>query len=183
MELLKPGLLLISDPFLKDKNFIRTVILICDHQTDGSVGFVINKTYDYNIGYLVSGLEDCNFPVYVGGPVQVDTIHFLHQRPDLIEGGYAVSNNIYWGGNFEQVKILLQEKKLTQKDIKFFIGYSGWDAEQLAEEIKEKSWITRTANKQLVFNKNTDILWKQALQGLGGEYELMANYPLDPQYN
>ncbi|MFX5801490.1 YqgE/AlgH family protein, partial [Acinetobacter baumannii] len=83
-----------------------------DHQTDGSVGFVINKKYDYPIGYLVSGLEDCDFPVYVGGPVETDSVHFLHQRPDLIEGGFAVTKNIYWGGNFEQVKILLQQKLL-----------------------------------------------------------------------
>jgi putative transcriptional regulator len=183
MELISPGLLLISDPFLKDQNFVRTVVLICDHQTDGSVGFVINKKYDYPIGYLVSGLEECDFPVYVGGPVETDSIHFLHQRPDLIEGGFAVTKNIYWGGNFEQVKVLLQQKILTQKDIRFYIGYSGWDAEQLEGEIKEKSWITRTAAQQLIFSKNMDTVWKQALQGLGGEYALMINYPLDPQYN
>ncbi|MFX6724625.1 YqgE/AlgH family protein, partial [Acinetobacter baumannii] len=90
------------------------------------------------------------------GPVETDSVHFLHQRPDLIEGGFAVTKNIYWGGNFEQVKILLQQKLLTQKDIRFYIGYSGWDAEQLEAEIKEKSWITRTATQQLIFSKNVD---------------------------
>ncbi len=177
------GILLISDPFLKDPNFLRTVVLLCEHQPEGSLGFILNKRYEQTIGELMTDLEDCNFPVYYGGPVQKDTIHFLHQRPDLIEDGHNIIDGIYWGGDFTEVVELIKLKKISQNDIRFFIGYSGWGEQQLENELQEKSWITREAIRQLVFHKNTDAIWRDALKDLGGEYSMMTNYPIDPQLN
>jgi putative transcriptional regulator len=178
-----PGTLLISDPFLKDPNFLRTVILLCEHQTEGSFGFVLNKEYNQTLGELINDLADFDFTVYYGGPVQVDTLHFLHQRPELIEGSFPITDGIYWGGNFEQVIRLLKEERLNKNDIRFFIGYSGWGQGQLAMELKEKSWITGNATHDLVFHTATDMIWKEALKDLGGEYAMMVNYPIDPQLN
>src|SRR5258708_4214788 len=102
MESPAPGILLIADPFLKDPNFMRTVVFLCEHQDEGSFGFVLNKNYDYTLDELVSGLDDLKkIPVYLGGPVQMDTIHFLHQYPDKIIGGYEIIDGVFWGGNFE----------------------------------------------------------------------------------
>ncbi len=178
-----PGTLLISDPFLKDPNFLRTVVLLCDHQSEGSFGFVLNKRYEQSIGDLMQDLEGINFPVYYGGPVQVDSLHFLHQRPELIEGGLPLTDGIFWGGDFEQVIELLKENKLSKNDIRFFVGYSGWGEGQLEAELKEKSWITSKASCRLTFSRATDNLWKDALKDLGGEYAQMVNYPIDPQLN
>ncbi len=183
MVQVQSGILLISDPFLKDPNFLRTVVLLCEHQTEGSLGFILNRLFPQTIGDLISGLEECNFPVYYGGPVQKDTIHFLHKRPDLIEEGIEIIDGIYWGGDFGEVVELIKEKKLLQNDIRFFLGYSGWGEQQLENELKEKSWITREAMRKLVFHKNTDAIWKDALIDLGGEYSQMTNYPIDPQLN
>ncbi len=180
---LAPGILLISDPFLKDPNFVRTVVLLCEHQDEGSFGFVLNKTFDQELGDLVKNAEGIRFPVYDGGPVQKDTLHFLHQCPALIPGGIEVVDGIYWGGDFEDVLVLLKENKLGKNDIRFFLGYSGWSEGQLSGELKGKSWITREANKPLVFNLNTHQIWKAALKDLGGEYSQMINYPIDPQLN
>lgn len=178
-----PGILLISDPFLKDPNFMRTVILLCEHQQEGSFGFVLNRPYDQPLGELISDLEGTVIPVYYGGPVQLDTVHFLHTRPDLIEGGFEVTDGIYWGGDFEQVVSLIKSHKLKSKDIRFYIGYSGWGDGQLENELKEKSWITREGTKKLVFHKQADTIWREALKDLGGEYTQMTNYPIDPQLN
>jgi putative transcriptional regulator len=178
-----PGILLISDPFLKDPNFMRTVVLVCEHREEGSFGFVLNKTFDQELGDLVKDAEGIRFPVYEGGPVQKDTLHFLHQCPDLIPGGIEVVDGIFWGGDFEEVLLLLKEKKLGKKDIRFFLGYSGWSEGQLLGELAEKSWITREASKPLVFNMDTQQIWKDALGELGGEYSQMINYPIDPQLN
>ncbi len=178
-----PGLLLISDPFLKDPNFMRTVILLCEHQEEGSFGFVLNRPYDQPLGELISDLEGTTIPVYYGGPVQLDTVHFLHKRPDLIEGGFEVTDGIYWGGDFEEVVTLIKGGKLKATDIRFYIGYSGWGEGQLENELKEKSWITREGSKQLVFHKEADLIWREALKDLGGEYSQMTNYPIDPQLN
>ncbi len=178
-----PGILLISDPFLKDPNFQRTVVFLCEHREEGSFGFVLNKTYDQELGDLIKDAEGIRFPVYDGGPVQKDTLHFLHQCPELISGGLEVTKGIYWGGDFEDVLELLKEKKIGKDDIRFFLGYSGWSEGQLDGELKEKSWIIRESSRTLVFNMDTKETWKLALGELGGEYQQMTNYPIDPQLN
>ncbi len=182
MTVPEPGHLLISDPFLKDPNFQRTVILLCDHQVEGSFGFVLNKQHQMVLGELIELAVGCTFPVFIGGPVQKDTLHFIHRRPDLL-GGTELIDGIYWGGDFEAVLSLIRTKELQESDIRFFLGYSGWGEGQLEEELTEKSWITRNANKRLVFYKSIEEIWKEALFDLGGEYQQMINYPLDPQLN
>jgi putative transcriptional regulator len=150
-----PGTILISDPFLKDPNFMRTVVLLCDHRNEGSFGFVLNKLYDSSLEDLLQNANGIRFPVYEGGPVQKDTLHFLHQQPELIHGGQEVTDGIFWGGG----------------------------ENQLADELTEKSWITGQANKSLVFQVSPAEIWKSALAKLGGEYSQMVNYPIDPQLN
>lgn len=177
-----PGILLISDPFLKDPNFMRTVIFLCEHRQEGSFGFVLNKQLDHQLGDLIKNAEGIRFPVYEGGPVQKDSLHFLHQVPDFV-GGIEVTDGIYWGGDFEEVLSLLRNNQLGKNDIRFFLGYSGWGEEQLAGELEEKSWIIREASRKLVFNMETQLIWKAALADLGGEYRQMINYPIDPQLN
>ncbi len=162
---------------------MRTVVLLCEHQDEGSFGFVLNKTFDQELGDLIKNAEGIRFPVYDGGPVQKDTLHFIHQQPECIPGGMEVVDGIFWGGDFELVLALLKENKLGKNDIRFFLGYSGWGEGQLKVEMDEKSWITRDASRQLVFNMNTQQIWKAALQDLGGEYSQMVNYPIDPQLN
>jgi putative transcriptional regulator len=176
------GMLLIAEPFLKDPNFMRTVVFICDHQEEGSFGFVINRNFDHTLDELMNDLE-LKIPVYYGGPVQMDTIHFLHQYPEKILGSYEVLNGIYWGGDFETAINLLKNGEIDASKIRFFIGYSGWGEGQLDDELKEKSWLTAPATRRLVFHKKTDEIWKEALKELGGDYELMVNFPIDPQLN
>jgi len=177
------GTLLIADPFLKDPNFARTVIFLCEHQPEGSFGFVLNKLFGQTIDELITGLEGYPIPVYCGGPVQLDTIHFLHQYPDLIPDSVKVNEDVYWGGNFETVTAMIKTGTIDLKKIKFFIGYSGWGNEQLNTELEEKSWLTVTATRNLIFNTQHTDVWKKSLQHLGGDYELLINYPSDPQLN
>lgn len=177
------GILLIAEPFLKDPNFLRTVILLCEHQQEGSFGLVLNKQIEQTLDELIADLDGCNLPVYYGGPVQMNTIHFLHQCPDLIPESVKVNNDIYWGGNFETVTALIKTNSIDLSKIKFFIGYSGWGDGQLTGELDEKSWLTVSANRKLVFNTEDDQIWKGSLQELGGEYEMMINFPIDPQLN
>ena len=177
------GILLIADPFLKDPNFLRTVVLLCEHRQQGSFGFVLNKQIEQTLDELITSFEGHSLPVYYGGPVQMNTIHFLHQYPDLIPESVKISNDIYWGGNFETVTALIKNKSIDPGKIKFFIGYSGWGDGQLSGELKEKSWLTVYANSRLVFNTHHDEIWKVILQELGGEFEMMINFPIDPQLN
>jgi putative transcriptional regulator len=183
MDLLQPGILLISDPFLKDPNFLRTVVLLCEHQNEGSFGFVLNKPMGITLEDVMPEAQGINIPLLEGGPVQKDSLHFLHRRPDLISDSVEVLDHIYWGGNFTKVISLLQQKELQPDEIRFFIGYSGWGEQQLQGELDEKSWIIRQANPQLVFHTEAAAIWKKALADLGGEYSQMVHYPIDPQLN
>jgi putative transcriptional regulator len=178
-----PGILLIAEPFLKDPNFSRTVFFICDHHEQGSFGFVLNREYGHTLDELMNNMDDLRIPVFYGGPVQLDTIHFLHQYPDLIEGSYEILNGIYWGGDFELAIDLLKKGHIDASRIRFYIGYSGWSEGQLNEEMNQKSWLTLEATRKLVFHRKIDEIWKDAVKSLGGDYSIMVNFPTDPQLN
>lgn len=178
-----PGILLIADPFLKDPNFLRTVVFLCEHKEEGSFGFVLNRKYENTLDELLPDLEDLKLPVYFGGPVQMDTIHFLHQYPDQIPGGEEVIKGVYWGGDFEKVVEMLKAGTADQDKIRFYIGYSGWSDGQLTTELNEKSWLTVAGTRKLIFHRNYEEIWKDSLKQLGGDYEMMINFPIDPQLN
>ena len=177
------GILLIADPFLKDPNFLRTVVLLCEHQTEGSFGFVLNRPLKSTLDELIPELEGHPIQVFDGGPVQKDSLHFLHQLPDEIPGGQEIVPGVFWGGDFDAVITLLQEGRMKPDKIRFFIGYSGWGEGQLNTEMTEKIWLTVAANQKLIFLEKHEEIWKEALRHLGGEFEMMINYPLDPQLN
>lgn len=162
---------------------MRTVILICEHQDEGSFGFVLNKPYELTLDELITNFEGFPIPVYYGGPVQEDTIHFIHQYPELIPGGEEVLKGVYWGGDFELVTRLVKNQEIDYSKIRFFIGYSGWSDGQLNDELQEKTWLTVSATRKLVFHQKPDDLWKDSLRHLGGDYEIMINFPIDPKLN
>jgi len=178
-----PGILLIADPFLRDPNFLRTVVFLCEHKQEGSFGFVLNRKYENTLDELIPDLDDLKLPVYYGGPVQMDTIHFLHQYPDEIPGGEEVIKGVYWGGDFEKVVEMLKSGAADPGKIRFYIGYSGWSDGQLEAELKEKTWLTVASTRKLIFHGNYEEIWKDSLKQLGGDYEMMINFPIDPQLN
>ena len=177
------GVLLIADPFLKDPNFLRTVVFLCEHKEEGSFGFVLNRQYSNTLDELIPELEGHKLSVFYGGPVQQDTIHFLHQYPDIIPGGMEVTKGVFWGGDFDKLVELLKTNSIDTGKIRFFIGYSGWSEGQLDGELKEKSWLTVKATRKLIFHQKHEEIWKDALKQLGGDYEIMINFPIDPQLN
>jgi putative transcriptional regulator len=177
------GSLLIADPFLKDPNFMRTVVLITEHREDGTIGFVINRQYENTLDELLPEIDGKKLPVYYGGPVQMNTIHFLHRYPDEIPGGIEVMDGIYWGGDFDCVLELINSGQVDPERIRFYIGYSGWSSGQLDVEMEEKTWLTVEATPNLVFHQQAEEIWKDSLKHLGGDYEMMVNFPIDPQLN
>jgi putative transcriptional regulator len=178
-----PGILLIAEPFLKDPNFMRTVVLLSEHTEEGSMGFVINKRIAQTLDELMDGFDNYPIPVYYGGPVQMDTIHFLHQYPNEIPGSVEVMKGIYWGGDFAVLRELIKKDEIDFNKVRFFIGYSGWGDGQLNRELEEKSWLTAAATPKLVFHEQPDDIWKDSLKHMGAEYEIMINFPIDPSLN
>src|SRR5690606_13665604 len=141
------------------------------------------RPYLNTLDELIPELTGNALQVYYGGPVQKDTIHFLHQYATQIPGAIEGSNGIYWGGAVDNVVAMIDDRKIDPKKIRCFIGYSGWSDGQLEDEIKEKTWLTVEATRKLVFHSKPDEVWKDSLKHLGGEFEMMINYPIDPQLN
>ena len=180
----KKGDLLISEPFLADPNFSRTVILLCEHNEEGSFGFVLNKPAQITLNKLIEGAGNREDSVYVGGPVQQNALQFIHKNDGLIEGGVEVKEGIFWGGNFEQMLAMMEGELIPPTDIKFFVGYSGWGTDQLKSELEVKSWIiSRNVNVDQIFNTDVESLWKEVLNTMGGKYKIVANFPVDPRLN
>jgi putative transcriptional regulator len=179
----KNGTFLIADPFLKDPNFQRTVIFLCEHNKESSFGLVINRILPLRLSDLLTNLSGANFPIYYGGPVETNTLHFLHRIPDLIPGSQQLQKNIFWGGEMDALNQLILQDKLKKEDIRFYLGYSGWGETQLDGEIKENTWITGKGNAELIFMPNPEKCWHKSLHTLGEPFSQMALYPLDPQLN
>ena len=178
------GDLLISEPFLADPNFERTVVLLCEHSEEGSFGFVLNKPGLLKLGDVMDELDPFNADLFIGGPVDHNTAHFLHRIPEILVGGQEVAPGVVWGGDFEQFSLMAQTGQLHDHDFRFFIGYSGWGSGQLEGELEQNSWVVfRGVNQRHVFELAHDQLWRQVLEEMGGKYKMFANYPVDPRLN
>ncbi len=178
------GLLLIAEPSLSgDISFARSVVLLADHNENGSIGFIMNKLLDFTLQDLIPDIPQ-NFSVYNGGPVEQDNLYFIHKIPKFVPGSIEISNGIYWGGDFEIVKKLIQDQKISENEIKFFLGYSGWDNDQLQEELTAKAWIIAQNNDEKgLIGRSVSSFWKDKIMELGGEYLIWANAPEHPDYN
>lgn len=177
------GKILIAEPFLKDPNFKRAVVLICDNSSEGSIGFVINNEFEHTLSEIIPNLTDASWPLYLGGPVETDSLHFLHRIPSLIDDSKEVAEGVYWSQDFNTIITLIKEGKVKQADIRFYLGYSGWSEGQLEMEIKEKTWIIATGEARMVFTDTPEKTWKNVLKEMGGEFSFLANSPMDPQLN
>ena len=179
----KKGRLLIAEPaILTDDSFNRSIILLTEHTDVNSIGFILNKPLGYTLGDILPEI-DSNFIVYQGGPVEQDNLYFVHSVPHLIPESIEVGNGIYWGGNFNSLKESLHNKELKQDEIRFFLGYSGWDTNQLEDELKTDSWFISENDFPNVFSVDTNSIWKNKLLQRGGKYTIWANAPENIQLN
>ncbi len=180
----KKGHLLIAEPsILGDVSFNRSVVLLAEHNDEGSIGFILNKPLSYNINDLIPEI-DATFEIYNGGPVEQDNLYFIHTIPDVIPNSVEISNGIYWGGDFETTKQLINEGKISKNQIRFFLGYSGWGVNQLEMELQENAWIvTENTLKNKLLSKASPLFWKEKIIEQGGEYVLFSNAPENPILN
>jgi putative transcriptional regulator len=177
------GSLLVSEPFMLDPNFKRSVVLLTEHSTAGSVGFVLNQRSDFILSDIIPECYDCSFPVYVGGPVGNDTLHFIHRSYDKLQGGIQIKDGLYWGADFETLKELININQIHPQEIRFFVGYSGWGEVQLANELEQNSWLVSNKFSLDALFGDEENLWKEVVIGLGPKYAHIANFPENPMWN
>jgi putative transcriptional regulator len=182
-KLPQKGDVLVAEPFMADPNFEHAVILLCENNDEGAYGFVLNKPTDCFLNDSLPEFEDINARLYLGGPVEQNTLHFIHKVGDRLKGSIALGNGLFWGGDFEQLRLLLTTGLVDADDFMFFLGYSGWDKEQLLEELKQNSWVVAKLSTHEIFSKSPSLLWRNTLLKLGGKYKIIANFPSDPRLN
>lgn len=178
MARLEVGKILIAEPFMADLHFKRAVVLLTDHHPDdGSIGFILNKTLKMKINELINDFPEFDAKVYYGGPVATDTIHYIHDVGELLDDSRQVMKGLHWGGDFDKLKILIENKLIEPKNIRFYIGYSGWSPGQLVNELESGSWVLDLGDPNYVFKSTEEILWSQVLDNKGSNFSVIGQIP------
>ena len=180
------GSLLIANPVLPDPNFSRTVILLCDHDEQGSFGLVINRSTQLKAPDLflnINILKSYNEKIYLGGPVSQSMVFFLCRSPSAAGKLDEICSGVYLGSNLETLESLYSSLENPEQDIRFYLGYSGWSGGQLAEEMEQNSWLVQRANEQFIFLDSENLIWPKAVNSLGEKYQYLTKAPVNPQWN
>lgn len=179
---LRPGVLLIAPPLYDGPHFRRSVVLLCEHGVEGSFGLILNRPLSLTLGEV---MDDAIGPPQLsfGGPVQPNTLHYLHRHGEVVTDAVSVLDGVFWGGDFEFVRVLIDAEETSDRDLRLFLGYAGWSPGQLEEEVEEGGWILARGDAALVFPPDPGELWRQVLRQMGGEYAVLANFPDDPRMN
>lgn len=178
------GKYLIADPSLQDLFFKKSVIMMIEHDEEGAFGLILNKPINIKVNDYIKGFPELHdFKLFMGGPVKTDNIFMIHDLGQKIQGSEEIAKNIFWGGNIENVIELVLNHEISMQNIKFFLGYSGWDPKQIEDEIKEKSWIVSTAKSKELFALQPNQMWSNLMRKMGNEYAIWSNMPVNPAYN
>lgn len=179
----KVGNILISDPFLDEDFFRRSVILICDHTEEGTFGFVLNNYLDVDLHEVDNDFPDIAARISVGGPVETQNLFFIHGFGEQIEESIQINDELWFGGEYDQVLKALEVPE-NRKKIRFFLGYSGWAKDQLKGELKENSWIVATnIDADEILDTNNDQFWNYCLEKQGERFKTISKFPINPQDN
>ncbi|MCK4923258.1 MAG: YqgE/AlgH family protein [Bacteroidales bacterium] len=177
------GRILISEPFLSDSYFKRSVVYLTEHTDEGSVGFVLNKPVELDIRDILQDFPDIGAGFSLGGPVNTNTVHYIHTLGDIIPESVLVQGNIYWGGDFDVLKNLLKKQKIKPEEIRFFLGYSGWAANQLDKELEDNAWLVAEIDNDSIMNGIHPDFWKEVLKSMENKYKVWINFPENPGMN
>ncbi len=179
----KKGRLLITEPFEESSYFNRAIVLLCEHNEDGSFGFVLNNYTPVKLSDF-EGLPDFETRLTIGGPVSAKNLYYIHTLGDKLDESIEISDGLYAGGNFEQLKEMLSAGIIKETEIRFFLGYSGWVEKQLAGELKHNAWLVADIhNLDEIMDTTNESLWSDYMKRQGGKYKAFAHFPKNPKLN
>lgn len=180
------GCLLVSEPCLNEVHFQRSVVFLVDHDPEtGSMGLVLNKSSNLMLNTVMEGLETVDeIPVFCGGPMESDHLFYIHTLGKLIPGAIRLSDGLYIGGDINVILSYIRSGNDVDRHIKFFLGYSGWEAGQLEEELSERFWIvSEKFSPEFCICSDGEQYWRKAVKNLGEDYKSWLNYPRLPILN
>lgn len=177
------GQLLIAHPLLSDGFFNRSVVYLTNHSNEGAVGFSLNFKTQFMLRDVRPQVKQGNFPIYEGGPVAKNQLFFMHTLGHDIPDTFQVSDNIFVGGDFNELIHLIEHGKVKSYQVRFFAGYSGWEENQLENEIKNKHWLVNNSFDGGFFANHPDDLWELQLSAVKDSYSIFAKFGSDPSMN
>ena len=177
------GRVLVAEPFLQDSYFKRSVVLITEHNSEGTLGFVLNNPVNFRVDEIIKDFPAINSLISIGGPVRTDTIHYIHTLGHDIPNCEEVMEQVYWGGSLEAIKAGIGAGSIKEYQIRFFVGYSSWHPGQLAREIEENSWLVTNIDRLDVMHGSDIRLWEDILKKEDERYQMWTRYPEDPAWN
>ncbi len=178
------GKLLISEPALRDFYFGRSVVLLVEHTpTEGTIGLILNKPIHLKLNQVVKEFPDNDFPLFLGGPVHPERLFYVHTLGSKVPGSIEIIPGLFWGGEIKKLMELISLKLISHHEVRFFIGYSGWEPMQLEREMEEKSWVVTQCELETVMARHPEKLWTNMLKEMGNDYAIWANFPSDPILN
>lgn len=176
------GKVLIAEPLLPDYIFSRSVILLTDDMDNSHAGFILNNYSGMKVGDVMEDFEGMDFELFIGGPVEHDVLHFIHNYGDFITNSEQIKDNLFVGGDYEDVLNLARKGLLDPKRIRFFIGYSGWTSGQLKDELYENSWLVADVDEDFIISEHS-TMWERSLGFVESRYNIWKNFPEDPSWN
>ncbi len=177
------GKLLLSEPLMGDYYFGRSVVLLAEHNEEGSFGVILNKPVTAKFNDVIKDFPKFNTSIYIGGPVEVNKLFYIHTLGDKINGAIKITDDLYWGGSLDAVKDAIYLGLANNNNFRFFIGYSGWEANQLNAELKRNAWIVTEAKKDFCFDIHPTEMWESFMKNMGGKYSYWTKFPADPNLN
>lgn len=177
------GKVLVAEPFLQDSYFKRSVVLLTEHNEEGSLGFVLNNPIDFRIEEILSEFPPIDSLISIGGPVRTDTVHYLHNLGHMVPESVEVMDQVYWGGDLNVIRSGIEEGWIVSHQIRFFVGYSSWYPGQLAKEIQENSWLVTEIDRLDIMHGSDFRLWESILLREEDRYKMWTRYPEDPKWN
>lgn len=177
------GKVLIAEPFLRDNNFSRAVVLLIEHGIEGSMGLILNKPSKLMVNDIIKEFKYIkDIPLFRGGPVGIDTLFYIHSLPN-INGALNLEKGVYLNGDFNAIKRYILQGNPIEGKIRFFLGYSGWETNQLQQEINEDTWFIGADRVEDLLNSPIKDLWKTSLEKLGKQYKAWSRFPKIPSLN
>ena len=174
----KAGNILISEPLMNDFHFGRSVVLLIDHaETEGSLGIIINKTLNASVNQIVDEFPGFEAPVYLGGPVADNQLFFIHTLGELLPDSSPILDGLYWGGDKETLKTLINTGIANEDNMRFYLGYSGWDSGQLVSELVRNSWIISSITVKQFLETPPEKMWSTFVRKMGSPYEMWERFP------
>ena len=177
------GQLLIAHPLLSDGFFNRSVVYLTSHNDEGAIGFCLNFKTQFLLRDVRPQINNGNFPIYEGGPVAKNQLFFLHRLGHDIPESYAVSKNVFAGGDFNELLHMIEHGAVKTHQVRFFAGYSGWGSQQLEGEIQKKHWLINEPADASFLTDDIDDLWGNQLTEIKETYSIFANFGSDPSMN